>query len=116
MRPGSLVDKAVFDQGPDRLEAVPPVQFFAGLARARMIRDGHFHDAVSGFPDLGRYLGTKFKAGTIQRDRVQHFPAESLVAGRFVRDAGAVQNISQYVQQLDAEKMMEALDLVFGPE
>ena len=95
---------------------MPPVELLSGFTRPGMVGDGHFDDAVSLLAQFGRHFRAKLKTRAVERDRIQHFATKRLIAGRFVRDARAVKDVGENVQQMNAEEMMKALDLMLGAE
>ena len=63
-----LVDETVPDEGENGFKPVSPIKLLALLMRTRMVGNGHLHDGIARFPNLGRELRTELEAGAAQPD------------------------------------------------
>src|ERR1700752_4985846 len=76
-----LIGEAVADDAPEGLDAVFPGDFFALFVGATGVGDGNFIDAPIALGDLGGDFGLEAEAVGFDRDALEDFTTEDLVAG-----------------------------------
>src|SRR5216684_2609548 len=96
------------DEGPNGEPAIGVANLFAFSRRARSVGDWNLRDLFSHPAELGGDFGTELEALAVQTNLREQRAAEDFVAGGFVVDASAVEQVGEMSQKLCAEKKSEA--------
>src|SRR6185503_9620261 len=77
--------EAMFEENPQRDDAVAPADLLAFFVCASVVADGNFVDAVAALEDLGGDLRLDAKAVGLEIEAVEDLAPHHLVAGLHVR-------------------------------
>ena len=82
-------------QSPDGEPAIGVADFFSLACGARSVGDGHLRNVLAHTAELGRYFRAKLESTASQSNLRQQRPAKNFVAGGFIVNARAVEQVGE---------------------
>ena len=103
-----LVGERITENGPQRANAIFPIDFFSFGVGSSGITDGHFKNAAAAFGELDGEFRLDVEGGAVQRNAFQQVRAHHLVAGFHVCQVEVADHVAQegeeFIAQLVAEE------------
>src|SRR4029079_8626925 len=112
----SSLGKAIFEQYPQRHDAVAPGDLLAFVVSPAVVGDGHFVDAIAPLEDLRGDLRLDAESVALELEGPQHFHPHRFVAGFHVRQDRVVEDVGEKGERAVAHVVRKQKDAAAAEE